>query len=84
MLALVAARGDGHMVLVAAGRASQGVVVPNWSAHLEGVWVIALCPGYPAVSPLPPHTGLVALGLQVVVGVGCQEIKGANLKFRYM
>ena len=71
MLTLVAALGDGHIVLVAASRARQGVVIPKWSAHLEGVWVIALGPGYPAVSLLPPHTDLVALGLQVVVGVCC-------------
>ena len=71
VLALVAAQGDGHIVLVAARLASQGVVVPKWSSHLEGVWIIARGPGYPAVSLLPPHADLVALGLQVVVGVGC-------------
>lgn len=71
MLALVAAQGDGHIVLSAARLASQRVVVPNWSSHLEGVWIIALGPGYPAVSLLPPYAGLVALRLQVVVGLGC-------------
>ena len=70
MLALVAAQGDGHIVLGAAVLASQGVVVPNSSSHLEGLWIVASGPGYPAVSLLPPHAGLVALGLQVVVGLG--------------
>ena len=75
MLALVAAQGDGHIVLGAAGLAGQGVEVSGGSRDLERVRVITLGPGYPAVALLPPHAGLVALGLQVVVRVGGQEVE---------
>ena len=75
MLALVAAHGDGHIVLGAAGLAGHGVEVTSESRDLERVRVITLGPGYPAVAPLPPHAGLVALGLQVVIRVGGQEVE---------
>ena len=75
MLALVAAQGDAHVVLRAAGGPSERVVVADGAGDLEGVRVVALCPGYPAVAPLPPHTRLVVLSLQVVVLRARQEVE---------
>ena len=83
VLALVAAEGDGDVVLCAYGP-GQRVEVGGRSGDLEGVWVVALCPGYPAVALLPPHAHLVGLGLQVVVLRSCQEVERANLEQEQM